>query len=91
MSNVKSIGSYLFKKVGPENLTLYQLHQAETEGLWADDTGPHSFLCNGPAHVTCIREAKAKLYLKTHFHQMMLYRTDKQTDTKWTQLVTSYL
>lgn len=35
---VVKLGSHAFKKYGAECLTLYQLAQAEEEGLWAADT-----------------------------------------------------
>tara|TARA_B100000767_G_C19675097_1_gene497007 strand:+ start:236 stop:517 length:282 start_codon:yes stop_codon:yes gene_type:complete len=89
--NVLSLSGYLLSKVGPEHLTLFQLQQVESEGLWVDDTGPQGYLCEGPAHVIDFREAKAKVYLKKHFESMLHYHLELETDTIWTQLVRSYL
>tara|TARA_B100000767_G_C19588513_1_gene460411 strand:- start:528 stop:776 length:249 start_codon:yes stop_codon:yes gene_type:complete len=75
MSAVKSIGGYLFKKHGPENLTLYQLQQAEDEGLFAIDSFNTKFMSEMPAPVICIVEAKARLECMKYMKECMKYRT----------------
>lgn len=33
---VVKLGSFAYKKLGPEKVTLYQLAQAEEDGLWSN-------------------------------------------------------
>lgn len=56
MSNGVSLGSYAFKKFGPEKVTLYQLSQAEDDGLWPPNDGP---TCS--ALVSCLVTARRKI------------------------------
>ena len=56
MCDVVLLGVYAFKKYGPDNVTLYQLSQAEDEGLWPPSEVP---ACK--ALVSCLVTARSKI------------------------------
>lgn len=79
MSNVIKLGSYAFKKYGPENVTLYQLSQAEDEGLWP----PSSEIQTCKAVVLCLVTARSKIkVIPSDFSKLTQMRHTYQIDNQ---------
>ena len=74
MSVVLSIGAYLYKKNGPEGLTLFQLAQAEDEGLWSDRPD-----MDCPAEVIDFNEARSEIYSKCQNEFMSIWTQMRHT------------
>lgn len=67
---VIKLGSFAYRKLGPENVTLYQLAQAEEDGLWSN-----TFEIQEPAKILAFkkdtkRTQKAVTEQVTYYEQL---------------------
>ena len=70
---IKTIGGAYVKKNGPENATLSQLAQAESEGVWAEPE-ESGFFCDAPVILLDFIKAKAVKVLRQHMETALYYR-----------------